>query len=187
MQEIVDYFKHTWKQTDLDQHVVECIKQADTILDVGCGFNQYKTYVKPNQFFWGIDFANEKADEVIDIIDYHTDRDFDLIICYGSINFYNRQWIDRRLEKVFSLLSPKWGSRICMKVNPGHPHKDGTMLDFFPWTKDLAERIAHVNNFKLENMRDGEDGRFKFDLIRPEYPDGYSTLWREAEDTYSPI
>ena len=74
-----------------------------------------------------------------------------------------------------------------MKVNPGHPHKDGTMLDFFPWTKDLAERIAHVNNFKLENMRDGEDGRFKFDLIKPDYPDGYSTLWREAEDTYSPI
>ena len=75
-QAIIDYFKHTWKQTELDQHVLQCMKQADTILDVGCGFNQYKTYAKPNQFFWGIDFANEKADEVIDIIDYQTDRDF---------------------------------------------------------------------------------------------------------------
>ena len=45
--------------------------------------------------------------------------------------FMMKNGFSDRLEKVISLLDDTPGSRICMKVNPGNPHADGTMLEFF--------------------------------------------------------
>ena len=179
---MIDYFKYHWKTTEVDPHVIDCIKNAHIILDVGCGFNDYKKYAKKPQYFKGIDIANEVADEVIDIIDFKTDKIFDLIICYGSINFYNEKWVGDRLEKVVNLLDDTPGSRICMKVNPGNPHADGTMLDFFPWTMDYARHIANKYGLVIENFRtkDTPGGRFKFDFVRSDYP--YA---EQAEDVYA--
>ena len=177
---MIDYFKYHWQQTEEDPHVIKHMKQSFIILDVGCGFNQYKKYRKRPQFFWGIDIANENADEVIDVIDFEDDRVYDLIICYGSINFYDEKWVSDRLDKVISLLDETPGSRICMKVNPGKPHADGTMLDFFPWTMDYAREIATKHGLIIENYRNGLQGRFKFDFVRGEYP-----FAKEAEDIYA--
>ena len=91
-----------------------------------------KKYAKNPQYFIGIDIANEDADEIVDIIDFNDlIKIYDLIICYGSINFYDEKWVSDRLDKVISLLDDTPGSRICMKVNPGNPHADGTMLEVF--------------------------------------------------------
>ena len=43
---VIDYFKYHWKQTEEDSHVIEHMKKSFIILDVGCGFNQYKKYAK---------------------------------------------------------------------------------------------------------------------------------------------
>ena len=132
--------------------------------------------------FIGIDIANEDADEVIDIIDFKTDKIFDLIICYGSINFYDEKWVEDRLEKVVNLLDDTPGSRICMKVNPGNPHADGTMLEFFPWTMDYARDISAKYGLVIENFRTkgSTGGRFKFDFVRSDY-----TYSKQAEDIYA--
>ena len=179
---MIDYFKYHWQQTEEDTHVIDCIKKSFIILDVGCGFNQYKKYAKNPQYFIGIDIANESADEVMDIIDFESEKRFDLIICYGSINFYDREWVENRLDKVVDLLDDAPGSRICMKVNPGNPHADGTMLDFFPWTMDYARDVSHKYGLTIENFRrkGSTGGRFKFDYVRSDYP--YSL---QAEDTYA--
>ena len=179
---MIDYFKYHWQQTEEDQHVIDCMNNAFIILDVGCGFNQYKKYAKKPQYFKGIDIANEDADEVIDILDYKTDKLFDLIICYGSINFYDEKWVGDRLEKVINLLDDTPGSRICMKVNPGNPHADGTMLEFFPWTMDYARHISSKYGLVIENFRtkNTPGGRFKFDFVRSEYP-----YTKQAEDIYA--
>ena len=179
---MIDYFKYHWQQTEEDPHVIKHMKQSFIILDVGCGFNQYKKYRKRPQFFWGIDIANENADEIIDVIDFEDDRVYDLIICYGSINFYDEKWVGDRLEKIVSLLDETPGSRICMKVNPGNPHADGTMLEFFPWTMDYAREVATKYGLVIENFRTkgSTGGRFKFDFVRSDYP--YA---KQAEDIYA--
>ena len=166
---MIEYFKNDWKQTEEDSHVIKCMKKSFTILDVGCGFNQYKKFCSKRQSFLGIDIVNENADEICDIIDFNNSVSYDLIICYGSINFYNKEWVDIRMKKVFSLLSKDGGSRVCMKVNPGHPHADGTMLDFFPWSMKYAQELSAKYNLSVENYREGSLGRFKFDFVRYNY------------------
>ena len=179
---MIDYFKYHWKQTEEDQHIIDCMKNAFLILDVGCGFNQYKKYAKKPQYFKGIDIANEDADEVVDIIDFKTDKIFDLIICYGSINFYDEKWVEDRLEKVVNLLDETPGSRICMKVNPGNPHADGTMLEFFPWTMDYARHISSKYGLVIENFRTkgSTGGRFKFYFVM-----SYYLYSKQSENIYA--
>jgi len=179
---LIDYFKNHWQQTEEDTHIIDCMEKSSLILDVGCGFNQYKKYAKLPQYFKGIDIANEEADEVIDVLDYKTDKIFDLIICYGSINFYDKKWVEDRLAKVVNLLEETPGSRICMKVNPGNPHADGTMLEFFPWTMDYARDVSYKYGLVIENIRTkgSTGGRFKFDYVRSDYP-----YIKEVEDIYA--
>lgn len=158
-----DYFKTTWKTTEEDPQVIEAVRSSKNTLDVGCGHNQYKKYSKTS--FWGIDLSCEEADQIIDIIDFKTKSRFDLIICYGSINFYSIQWIEDRLRHIVSLLDTT--GKIMMKVNPGYPHVDGTVLDWYDkWTISLAKHYGKVFNLEITNIREAANGRFKFDYIK---------------------
>lgn len=158
-----EYFKTTWKITEIDPDVVKSVSIANNVLDVGCGHNQYKEYAK--NAFWGVDLVCEEADELIDIIDFKSNSKYDLIICYGSINFYSIQWIEDRLRKIVSLLDSQ--GKIMMKVNPGYPHVDGTMLPWYDkWTTSLALHYGQVFNLKTTNIREAANGRFKFDYLK---------------------
>ena len=160
---IEEYFKTTWKITEIDSDVVKEVCIAKNTLDVGCGYNQYKEYAVNS--FWGIDLACDQADEIVDIINFKTDNSYDLIICYGSLNFYSIQWIEDRLRKIVSLLNLQ--GKIMMKVNPGCPHVDGTILPWYDkWTIPLAKHYAEVFDLKIANIRKAKNGRFKFDYIR---------------------
>ena len=44
MEEIKDFFGTTWNQTEVDDHVVDRIINAKSVIDVGCGFNPYKKF-----------------------------------------------------------------------------------------------------------------------------------------------
>ena len=99
-----------------------------------------------------------------DILDYKTNLKFDLIICFGSIHFYDIKWIDDRMQKVFSLLKP--GGTICMKVNPGEPLENGKKLAWFDrWTVFLAEHYAELYNMKIEHLREDSRKRIKWDYV----------------------
>jgi len=158
-----EHFTNDYVSRDEDPHVAELVKNSISTLDVGCGDNLFKKF-STNGRFIGLDPYNKNADIVCDILDYDVDMRFDLIICFGSINFYDLAWIDARMKKVFSLLS--LDGRVCMKVNPNKPFADGVRLDWFDkWTPWLAYHYAEVNNMWIDEQRDGEDGRFKFDFV----------------------
>ena len=161
--DLKEYFANDYVSNDEDPHVIELVKKSQATLDVGCGDNQFKKYFNKG-FFIGLDPYNHKADEIQDILDFNYPVKFDLIICYGSINFYDIKWIDDRIKKVFSLLAE--GGTICMKVNPNKPFGNGVVLEWFDkWTMPLIEHYAEINNCSIENIREGANGRIKFDYL----------------------
>lgn len=153
--EIISYFDGTqWTQTELDQEVVSTVKKAYSIIDVGCGFNQYKQF-NPNKLI-GIDIANPKADWIGDILEYKTNQRFKLAICYGCLHFYSYEWIKERFEKVLALTLPN--GIIMMKVNPGMGSKY-TLPFFNKWTWPLVEDFAQVYNLKIDNRREWKNSK----------------------------
>ena len=109
--------------------------------------------------------ANPKADWIGDVLEYETYQRFKLAICYGSLNFYDYEWIRKRFEKVLALTLTS--GIIMMKVNPGFPHVDGTMLPWYDkWTTSLALHYGQVFNLKTTNIREAANGRFKFDYLK---------------------
>ena len=150
MKEILNYFNGiVWQQTELDRKVIKAVKEASSIIDVGCGFNQYKQFNSDN--FIGIDIANPNADWVGDILNYKTDQRFKLAICYGSLHFYNYEWIKNRFEKILALTLTS--GIIMMKVNPGI--NSNYPLPFFKhWTWPLAEHFAEVYNLQISDKHE---------------------------------
>jgi|SRR5210317_920056 len=163
MENLETYFANEYVSKDSDPHVIRLVTQSQCVLDVGCGDNLFKKQIRLGTFT-GIDLYNKNADIMCDILDYKTNLKFDLIICFGSINFYDIKWIDDRMHKVFSLLKP--GGTICMKVNPGEPFENGKKLAWFDrWTVPLAKHYAELYNMKIEHLREGSRKRIKWDYV----------------------
>ena len=160
IKDLREYFAYDYISEDKDPHVVNLVKRADCVLDVGCGDNLFKKYGN----VIGIDPYNFNADVMCDILDYEPNQTYDLIICFGSINFYNIAWVNARMKKVFSLLADE--GRICMKVNPNQAFGNGVRLEWFDsWTMGLVNHYAHQFKCDVENYRDAEYGRFKWDYV----------------------
>jgi len=163
------YFKYTWKQTEIDSHVVEEIKNVKSVIDVGCGFNQYKQF---NNKLIGIDYSNDKADWVGDLIYYKTNIKFEVAICYGILHFYSYDWIRRRLGWIIDNTTKN--AKILMKVNPNNPRLDAPDLVWFDkWNRGLVEHFAEIYDLTISNWREWktpEDGssRIKFDYKKIE-------------------
>ena len=160
IQNLETYFAKDYVSNDEDPHVVDLVKKAKFILDVGCGDNLFKKHGK----VLGLDPFNSKADVMMDVLDFEPVIKYPLIICFGSINFYDIKWVDDRMWKVASLLEPK--GRICMKVNPCKPFANGVRLQWFnKWTMPLIEHYAEMFGYDIENVREGGVGRIKFDYV----------------------
>ena len=113
MEEIKDFFGTTWNQTEVDDHVVDRIINAKSVIDVGCGFNPYKKF---NHNLVGVDLINEEADENCDILDFDTmGCKYDVAICYGILHFNSYDWIRERLEWVVENTTDD--AEILIKVN----------------------------------------------------------------------
>ena len=157
---IDDYFANHYISDDEDPHVVNLVKEAKYVLDVGCGDNLFKKHGK----VLGLDPYNSKADVMTDILDFEPVIKYPLIICFGSINFHDAKWVDDRMKKVATLLEPQ--GRMCFKVNPNKPFGNGVRLDWFDrWTMPLIEHYAEMFNYDIENIREGGNGRIKFDYV----------------------
>lgn len=158
-----EHFANDYVSQDEDVHVADLVKKSLSTLDVGCGDNLFKKY-SSNGCFIGLDPYNKNADWMVDILDYKTPIKYKLIICFGSINFYDMKWVDDRMRKVFSILAPK--GRICMKVNPNQPFASGIKLEWFDkWTTGLMNHYGEVYDCDIEEFREAEDGRFKWDYV----------------------
>lgn len=151
-QELNKYFSTCW-QSNLDQYnysgwaLVDKIQPKELVLDVGCGFNEFKTRI-PNLV--GIDPANECADFPTKIEDFRNDIKFDVAFCLGSINFGSEDNILHQIECVINCLKPQ--ARIYWRCNPGlhdHNNKECKQIEFFPWSIDKHIKYSELFGFRL--------------------------------------
>jgi SAM-dependent methyltransferase len=127
------------------------------ILDVGCGYNQFKARI-PNLI--GIDPFNNNSDYMVDILEYNVDEKYDVIIAFGSINFNSFTDIDTRINKVVSLLAD--GGRIYIRANPGIQHEKGPWVDVFPWSFEYVMYFAKKYNLELLTFKKDNNDRLYF-------------------------
>ena len=77
MTKLHNYFANEWKP-DYNKFIysgwklLEKIKDNETILDVGCGYNLFKPHLGDR--LYGIDPANDNADEVVDIENFKSNK-----------------------------------------------------------------------------------------------------------------
>lgn len=135
--ELDKYFSTVW-HSNLDQYqysgwkLISKIHKDETVLDVGCGYNEFKQHIKN---LIGIDPANENADVMLSIENFRKDIKFDVAFCLGSINFGNEEIILNQIDCVVQCLKPQ--ARIYWRCNPGlkdHGNQECEKIDFFPWS-----------------------------------------------------
>lgn len=174
-----DYFSKYWISNTLGfqksgSALVDKVNALNpkSVLDVGCGNNQYRDMVKC-ELFVGIDPYNDNATIKMSTIEfaqnYREDTEqFDVVMALGSINFGSREKIYQELAAVDRML--KKGGHLFIRANPGisHKHSDYPLIDlieFYPWSLDDAAAIASKFGYKLlesseETNRDGDKRLF---------------------------
>ena len=145
------------KDTKSGKQLISKILPHETVIDVGCGTNPFKGVI-PNLI--GIDPAFDQADYKVGIDEFDTEEKFDVALCLGSINFGEKEDIERQIAKVISLLKPN--GRIYWRCNPGrqdHPSDDCKNIPFYPWSIPEHVRLADMFKAKLIECCWEENGR----------------------------
>ena len=98
------------------------------VLDVGCGYNEFKGKINN---LTGIDPYNDKADIKCGVMDYQPEHLFDVLICFGSINFGNVEKVFSELQKCVEITEK--GGLLFFRVNPGiqHDPDEAKWIEFF--------------------------------------------------------
>lgn len=154
------YFSTTWR-SNLAQYeysgyaLIDKIKPEELVLDVGCGFNEFKKHI-PNLI--GIDPANDLADvkTVIEYfaVDKSNRNKFDVAFCLGSINFGEYFNITSQIASVVMCLKPQ--ARIYWRCNPGlkdHGNQECENINFYTWTMDDHIKFSELFGFRLDVCR----------------------------------
>lgn len=158
--QINEYFANHWKGHINDNHnytnvksILKNIGRKDQVLDVGCGYNPFKKAL--GKRLYAFDPALPYGDEMVDVESFNANgRQWDVVLCLGSINFGNTSVIRPQVEKVASLVKP--GGKIIWRQNPGlqdHGNKECEEIKFFPWSYQLNHQLAHENGFKVTDMK----------------------------------
>jgi hypothetical protein len=151
-EDLNNYFSSAWK-SNLDQYqysgwaIVDKIQSNESVLDVGCGFNEFKNRILN---LIGIDPANDRADYKISIEEYSPPHKFDVALCLGSINFGDKLTIMNQIACVVNCLKPT--ARIYWRCNPGvadHGNEACKNIDFYPWSIDKHVKLSEHFGFKL--------------------------------------
>ncbi len=149
-----EFFNGIWNTNAIDQQAIEEIRRLAPcrILDVGCGNNLYK------QFFsdlFGIDIVNQRADQVCDILEFEPEDKFEVILCFGSLNFGGRKDILVRLKKVREILTDQ--GVIFMKVNPGIRWSSQPDLIIYPWNFEDIYLLANEAGLMVQGRIQQKD------------------------------
>ena len=151
-EDLNNYFSSVWK-SKLDQYqysgwaIADKIQSNDLVLDVGCGFNEFKPRILN---LVGIDPANDRADYKISIEEYSPPHKFDVALCLGSINFGDKLTIMNQIACVVNCLKPT--ARIYWRCTPGladHGNEECKDIDFYPWSIDEHLKLSELFVFRL--------------------------------------
>jgi hypothetical protein len=103
---------------------------------------------------------------MVDILDYVAKPEsYDAMIVFGSINFYDYDWVSIRFKKCFSLLAS--GGTVFCRANPFNTPPNDIWVDPYHWDFETAVRIAEENNVKLETWKQDNGDRFYFVYKKP--------------------
>ena len=168
--DLLKYFADNW-QPDYTKFkysgwaLLDKIKEDDQILDIGCGYNLFKKHF--GNRLYGIDPANNKADQVIAWEDYTPHKEFNVFFVLGSINFGDGKYVESQIAKLSR--ETKTGNRIYWRQNPGlsdHPWKDTEQINFYPWTFDKNKEWANKYNFTINELLQDTGDRIYTEWIR---------------------
>ena len=130
--------------------LIDVIPHNAHILDVGCGKNLFKQYF-PNLI--GIDPIGAECDHQVALLDYVTDKKFDVVLCLGSI-FGSLNDIRQQIAHIKTMIEP--GAKIYWRNHPAVP---GTGLNnseypafFYQWSEDTHTRLAPELGFTLNEV-----------------------------------
>ena len=154
--DFLKYFADNW-QPDYTKFkysgwaLLDKIKEDDQILDIGCGYNLFKKHF--GNRLYGIDPANNKADQVIAWEDYTPHKEFNVFFVLGSINFGDGKYVESQIAKLSR--ETKTGDKVYWRQNPGlgdHPWKDTAQINFYPWSFDKNKEWANKYNFTINEL-----------------------------------
>ncbi len=97
---------HKWKLRG--KNLIEKIKTMQSenpdlsILDLGCGYNLYKDHLEN---VTGVDPYIERADFLVKISDFKPPQKYDIIICFGPMNWYTYDEQFRNMLKIKECLA----------------------------------------------------------------------------------
>jgi SAM-dependent methyltransferase len=129
--------------------------KPNRVLDVGCGYNQFKGRV--NNLI-GIDPYNNMSDYQVDILEFvDAPQSYDVIMALGSINFNCYTDIEERVAACVTLLAPK--GKFFLRVNPGEQHEKGPWVDVFHWDFKVVQEFAKKFNLILETFKKDNNNR----------------------------
>jgi len=159
------FFGEIWKpSTDVYQYsgwkIVEEInkEQPKAVLDFGCGYNPFKGRIKN---LVGIDPYNNCADYMVDILEFKVEPEsFDHIIVFGSLNFNSQDEIEVRFQRLVDILMP--GGKMYFRANPGILWPNGSYVDIFPWSFEIAHKFAKTYDLNLETFKKDTNDRLYF-------------------------
>ena len=164
------YFKDNWKP-DYSKFkysgwaLLDKIKKDDEVLDIGCGYNLFKE--KLGDRLWGIDPANDKADEVVSWEKFVSHKPFNVYFILGSLNFGTEEQVEEQIAKLAWVT--KKDDRIYWRQNPGtgdHPWKGVEQVQFYPWSFKKNEEWCNKYNFKLHEIKQDSGNRIYAELIK---------------------
>jgi SAM-dependent methyltransferase len=138
--------------------LVDKISHEELVLDVGCGYNEFKGKIKN---LVGIDPISKYADHQCTIEEFKTDQKFDVAICFDSLNYGVEETVLKQLECVIDLLKPN--GRIYWRCNPGlhdDPNDDVLFIDIYHWTMDRNKELAQRYGFKVPVIETDNCNRF---------------------------
>lgn len=172
-----DYFSQHWSPANNwtitnEANIASMIKEFEYVLDVGCGYNPFKSYLGDK--LYAFDPAINSGNELCSLEDFDAEGDqWDLVLCMGSINFGDEDHIASQIEKVVSFVKP--GGRILWRQNPGnadHDNEECKSVPFFPWSKEhnyaFAARFGcRVIDFDIDKHKvDNEKVRLYAEWIK---------------------
>lgn len=121
--------------------------QPQSLLDLGCGYNEFKRYFPQ---LVGIDFANTAADVVDDFVNYDCpDNSQDVILALGSINFVDLETVTQQVDYIHRKLRP--GGTAFIRVNPAQAPDDSITERFYAWSIEDIYNFTTQYNFTIRD------------------------------------
>lgn len=157
-----------------------------TILDLGCGYNLYKQHLKN---VTGVDPYIESADYVCRIQDFDPPQKYDVIICFGPMNWYTFDEQVRNMKKIKESLADDgvcfWShvhnyykiyqpdakrAHVWIAGDLESAYKNNAFYFFdqiwkynqyFNWTEDALTKIAHMTGLQCGEMQYDDCGCYR--------------------------